>query len=65
MQQISYFLQTSAIADQRKSPEHHYNVATHILEHQLQRNLPPARAFEFYDAAVVDSRLLESYLDIK
>ena len=47
MQQIIYFLQTSAMAGQRKAPDHHYNVPTHIFEHQLQRDLLPSCAVIF------------------
>ena len=65
IQQISYFLQTSAMADQRKAPESHYDFPRHILETQLKRDLPPARASEVYDAPVVDSGVLEHYLMCK
>ena len=44
LQQISLFAQTPAMVDQRKAAVCHYSIPTHILECQLQRDLPPARA---------------------
>ena len=39
--------QTLAMADQRNAAVCHYSVPTYVLEHQLQKDLPPARALIF------------------
>ena len=44
---MSLFIQALAMADQRNAAVCHYSVSTYILEHQLQRDLPPARALIF------------------
>ena len=59
MQQISYFLQISAMADQRKAPEHQYKVPTHFWNIKFKKDLPLDRALKVCDSAVEDSPILQ------
>ena len=52
------------MAVQRTIPVRHLQCSSMLNEHKLQRDLPPARALIFI-TSVMDSSLLERYLDVK